>query len=811
MRTGGKSYVSSPPAFSNDGKRLLVCTGNTVSIFSTSTGLQIASLEGHTGSVTSVIVVPTSSPAGKILCYCWTASLDGSIRYWDFSVPELMKKVDIKMPIFSMVIPSLFVQPAERDEKSTDLLAYLSVEDIKEQENKPNAMHGQIRKCNLTASRLIGGLILKETPQPEFITVSPSGKFFGIRNKRKLHIWMVPSKDSGRFVAKKITLHHTKKLTVLAFHQTERIVAAGDVTGRILVWRGFGYQTFCTGHELVCGRLVNKEDRPGVRGSDDADSSSTWHWHSGEVNVLLFSSDGAYLYSGGKEGVLVVWQLETGKKKFLPRIGSPLQYFTYSADPTLSSISCADNQIHILKMPSMEILKSISGIKLPYSFPEIHEGLCSGFAFDYASGSVALRTVNYGIQFYSLLDDRGIYEVQICERNHQPADEITVVVNIVALSQDGSMMSTVEVKLPEEGIGGLVCLKFWALSSENKKFSLSTVIYEPHRDSGISAIAFHPTRHVAVSSSYGGDFKIWVCNDGIQQKGQVLQSSGWACLAVGAYKKKPMTAVAFSSDGSVLAVAAETVITLWDPNKNVLVAVIGDTLTPIVSLSFAGKSEYLVSVSQGSKPQLSVWSMSKLSLSWSYKLQIEAVACTVDLSSFAVLALLPESSVCMESNDSTFQRRDGVILLFNVTDPVPVATWSVRKAKGGGLAFLQGKPSSLEQNDSGGNAQQAFLVYINGDHEYVLFDLYGNDENELRIPRVEGLFGLEETGKHGYASIYGELPEIQRNQTMLVPSLPSERPWETIFSGSSHNLPPLTKLCSAFLQSLMEKRTAVVE
>lgn len=42
-----------------------------------------------------------------------------------------------------------------------------------------------------------------------------------------------------------------------------------------------------------------------------------------------------------------------------------------------------------------------------------------------------------------------------------------------------------------------------------------------------------------------------------------------------------MTAVAFSSDGSVLAVAAETVITLWDPNKNVLVAVIGDTLTVI--------------------------------------------------------------------------------------------------------------------------------------------------------------------------------------------------------------------------------------
>ncbi|MCL7040811.1 hypothetical protein MKW94_011163 [Papaver nudicaule] len=66
-------------------------------------------------------------------------------------------------------------------------------------------------------------------------------------------------------------------------------------------------------------------------------SCSTWHWHQSEVKVLHFSSDGAYLYSGGKEGVLVVWQLDTGKKRFLPRIGSPLVHFTGSPDPTLSS------------------------------------------------------------------------------------------------------------------------------------------------------------------------------------------------------------------------------------------------------------------------------------------------------------------------------------------------------------------------------------------------------------------------------------------------------------------------------------------
>lgn len=56
-----------------------------------------------------------------------------------------------------------------------------------------------------------------------------------------------------------------------------------------------------------------------------------------------------------------------------------------------------------------------------------------------------------------------------------------VVVTLVELSVNGSMMGTVEVRLPEEGIGGLVCLKFWDLDSDNKRFSVSTLIYEPHR------------------------------------------------------------------------------------------------------------------------------------------------------------------------------------------------------------------------------------------------------------------------------------------------------------------------------------------
>lgn len=140
--------------------------------------------------------------------------------------------------------------------------------------------------------------------KPEFISISPTGKFFGIKFKRKLYIWKVPEIDSERPVMKKITLHHTKTMTALAFHPSQRIVAAGDVTGRILIWRGVGNRMFAGRDGRVSGRSMNdEEERPGVRDDDDADSCTTWHWHAAEVNVLCFSSDGAYLYSGKETAI----------------------------------------------------------------------------------------------------------------------------------------------------------------------------------------------------------------------------------------------------------------------------------------------------------------------------------------------------------------------------------------------------------------------------------------------------------------------------------------------------------------------------
>jgi len=65
--------------------------------------------------------------------------------------------------------------------------------------------------------------------------------------------------------------------------------AAGDASGRLLIWHGFGAAV------ARSGAGQNPGDLP----------CTTVHWHAHPVGALAFSRDGAYLLSGGVESVVV--------------------------------------------------------------------------------------------------------------------------------------------------------------------------------------------------------------------------------------------------------------------------------------------------------------------------------------------------------------------------------------------------------------------------------------------------------------------------------------------------------------------------
>ena len=153
------------------------------------------------------------------------------------------------------------------------------------------------------------------------------------------------------------------------------MVAAGDASGRILAWYDVGALRDANDQDQMAStsapdkalhRRILREGRAGFEGrtsgqligspraggsgntrfgkggvrlGDDASALSTWHWHANAVGALMFSEDGAYVLSGGEEAVLVLWQVETGVKQFLPRMGAPIRYIAGMPDPTLFAVS----------------------------------------------------------------------------------------------------------------------------------------------------------------------------------------------------------------------------------------------------------------------------------------------------------------------------------------------------------------------------------------------------------------------------------------------------------------------------------------
>lgn len=74
---------------------------------------------------------------------------------------------------------------------------------------------------------------------------------------------------------------------------------------------------------------------------------------------------GNYIVSGGLETVLVLWQLETGQKHFLPHLSASIESIVVSPSGTSYCIRLADNSAMIVSTSELQPTFSVAGIQLP--------------------------------------------------------------------------------------------------------------------------------------------------------------------------------------------------------------------------------------------------------------------------------------------------------------------------------------------------------------------------------------------------------------------------------------------------------------
>lgn len=241
------------------------------------------------------------------------------LRIWDFAEGKLLRTLDLGSPIqFACgngALPDqIFV--ALIDTSSADVIPTSGIYSIS---LRPSALSSSASGSFTPTSPFTPRTTSRRMrlAQPRVITslqLSPSGQYLISLNPTMINICRT-SKITAGFSTH---LECDSVLTSVAFHPTENYFATGSSNGKIKLWYGIldslEDAVMTKTETKVLSSTLNK----------GAVSTSLLHWHAHAVNSLAFTPNGAYLLSGGEEAVLVLWQLHSNHREYVPRLGATI-------------------------------------------------------------------------------------------------------------------------------------------------------------------------------------------------------------------------------------------------------------------------------------------------------------------------------------------------------------------------------------------------------------------------------------------------------------------------------------------------------
>ncbi|KAF2396159.1 WD40 repeat-like protein [Trichodelitschia bisporula] len=379
----GGVFLNQDPVFSADEKHLLLATQRGVHVYSTATSLLVRTLAVHRFETVSCYALSAVNPE-----HVYIVTEAGVIMLWDWLNGKELRQWRVKAAIHSLVV-------AHVDGTNHDTLFTLEGGD------------GAGRVCGNVAVRfpIASRTTLALAHENLWPSKYPLIDFKVLENGRvvvaaSLHSVVIGSLQGGfpnadgvlkaQGLSKLYTWRDApSNAPVVCIDAQTRSRTAVKAAPKGTPKKQQKMAKWANGSDYMLDIAIGRDDgsihvypdleqrlaemeKAQVTGENVVLAPRILHWHRYAVNTVKWSKDGNYVISGGKETVLVLWQLETGKKQELPHLVSHIKALTVSPNGASYGVRLGDNSVMVLSTTELQPTANIPGIQAHY-LPEADE------------------------------------------------------------------------------------------------------------------------------------------------------------------------------------------------------------------------------------------------------------------------------------------------------------------------------------------------------------------------------------------------------------------------------------------------------
>ncbi|KAI9714600.1 MAG: hypothetical protein M1812_006405 [Candelaria pacifica] len=358
----GGRLITGEPIFAGEEKYLLLAYDHAIKVYSATTSQLVRTLPAsaeESGEATITAYALSSTKPNTIY-----VSTIGHISHWDWVAGEQLGRWISKAQIFGLATSALAI-----GDSTFDLVYAREKRGEHWMISAYNLLHGTFladkeRTQLFETRRPILGLYVTQSGEN---IVASYGEYLvvGVTKHRNIptlsmlaFIWRelrTPERITCLDVREIVTrqLSRGKGTKGPAKHlksQYSLDVVLGGLKGAIYI------------HENLLHKLDQKEPDAQITKAVNL-TPLKLHWHREAVATVKWSVDGNYIISGGSETVLVLWQLDTGKRQFLPHLSSAIESLVVSPTGSSYAVRLADNSAMIMSTTELMPKASVAGIQ----------------------------------------------------------------------------------------------------------------------------------------------------------------------------------------------------------------------------------------------------------------------------------------------------------------------------------------------------------------------------------------------------------------------------------------------------------------